>query len=348
MKKEDDKYVIFLVTRAAMILTENEKMKEEVIKYSDKHTKLKKYSAVRYLIDEKKLNEESRAYTQKMQDEYKAYQEVLKKIEAMKLRELLVSKKKGGVIVYANEKDGDISFIIENLFEMSVSASLHVENIQGYKPEKNLHVETVLKAKEKRTILELKNTNKKKKVGSFKSFLSWSKGSVDAKPDLDFVYALPFKGEQKVSQGFNGKTSHKGNAKYAVDFSLPLGTEVFAARGGKVVEIVQEHDKHGMSKDMRAFANYVIIEHSDKTFGRYFHLKKDSVKVKIGDMVKKGDFLALSGNTGRTSGPHLHFVVTRAKYKDETYKTVSVPIKFLSSKGVIDEPITGDYYTSHF
>jgi murein DD-endopeptidase MepM/ murein hydrolase activator NlpD len=344
MLRDDEPYVTYLVTRGPTILAFNTKLKKEVLAYSMKHKKLQEYSAVKYLQDEKKLDEISRAYTQKMQDEYKAYQEVLKKQEALKLRKLLIAKKKGGVIVYANEEKGDISFVIENLFEMHVSATLYVTDIQGYSSKETLPFKVVLKPKEKRNIVRLVNSDKKKAVGNFKSHLSWSKGAVDAKPELDFIYALPFKRSQRVSQGFNGTTSHRGNAKYAVDFALAKGTKVYASRAGTVVEVVQRHNKHGMSLKMRQFANYVIIEHSDKTLGRYFHLSKDGVKVKLGAKVKKGDLIAISGDTGRTSGAHLHFVVTKAEVYKEGYRSVSVPIKFLCSQGVLTEPLSGHSY----
>ena len=344
IKEDDERYVTFLVTKAPTILSDNNQLKDEVLIYSQTHKKLRKYSAVRYLIDEKKLDDSSRAYTQKMQDEYKAYQAVLQKQEADKLRKLLISKKKGGVIVYAEEKDGDINFIIENLFEMHVSSTLFISDIQGYKAKESLPTKVVLKAKEKRVVVKLINTSKKKVAGHFKSHISWSKGAVDAKPDLDYIYMLPFHNTQRVSQGFNGKTSHNGNARYAVDFAMDIGTKIYAARDGKVVEIVQSHNQHGMSLKMRQFANYVIIEHSDKTLGRYFHLQQNGVKVKLGTKVKKGDFIALSGDTGRTSGAHLHFVVTKAESIKDEYKSVSVPIKFLCSDGILTEPMSGQSY----
>jgi len=344
IKEDNEKYVAYLVTRGPTILAYNSKLKVAVLEYSAKHKKLQRYSAVKYLQDEKKLDEASRAYTQKMQEEYQAYQEVLRKQEALKLRKLLIAKKKGGVIVYAHEDKGDISFVIENLFEMHVSARLHVNEIKGYEVKERLPVQVVLKPKEKRVVAKLINTNKKKAVGYFKSHLSWSKGAVDAQPDLSFIYALPFKNSERVSQGFNGKTSHKGNAKYAVDFAMAKGTKIYATRAGTVVEVVQKHNQHGMSLKMRQFANYVIIEHKDKTLGRYFHLSKNGVKVKLGAKVKQGELIAISGDTGRTSGAHLHFVVTKTEFYKEAYRSVSVPIKFLCSQGVLTEPLSGQTY----
>ncbi|WP_309997394.1 M23 family metallopeptidase [Chryseobacterium sp. 2987] len=52
----------------------------------------------------------------------------------------------------------------------------------------------------------------------------------------------------------------------------------------------------------------LCYDNSDGTFAQYYHLKENGVKVNLGDQVKKGDVIALSGNTGWCNGPHLHFV----------------------------------------
>jgi len=344
LENKQEEYFFFLIEKGRTFLDKNSKLKNEVLRYSKKMKKLQKNETIKALQAEKELDDRSYAFMQKMQDEYKAYQEVLRKAQALKLRQLLVAKKEGGVIVYAQENRGDIDFYIENLFEMHVSSTLFIKDIQGYETKTNLPYKTVLKGKQKLKALTLYNMDKKKHVGNFRSHISWSKGSIDAKPDLDFIYALPFHESQKVSQGFNGNTSHKGNAAYAVDFAMDIGTPVYAARSGTVVEVVQRHNRHGMGRKMRQYANYVIIEHSDKTLGRYFHLKQNSVKVKLAQKIKKGDILALSGNTGRTSGPHLHFVVTKAEALRDAYRSMSVPIKFLCSEGILENPIKGNYY----
>jgi len=344
IEEKNNGYFLFLIKTGDSLLKANKSLKDEVLSYADDISQLKKDPFIQAYQEEKELDERSLAFTQKMQDEYKAYQEVLRKQEALKLRQLLVAKKEGGVVVYAEEKQGDIDFYMENLFEMHVSSTLFIKNIRGYESRTSLPYKLVLEPKAKVKVLTLYNTDRKKHVGSFSSHISWSKGSVEAKPDTDFVYALPYEKSHKVSQGFNGNTSHKGTAKYAIDFAMPIGTPVLASRSGKVVEIVQRHDKHGMGLDMRSFANYVIIEHADKTLGRYFHLKQNSVSVKLGDEVKAGTVLALSGDTGRTSGAHLHFVVTQAQEYKEAYRSVSIPIKFLCSEGILDNPIRGRMY----
>ncbi len=347
IQEQEKAYFLFLIEQGNRFVQENVKLRRAVLAYGKKIGVIEQNSYFKRLQAEKELDERSYVFSQKMHDEYRAYQEVLRKAEALKLRQLLVAKRKGGVIVYAHEAKGDIDFYIENLFEMHVSATLHMDDIQGYTTETDLPFRFILRPKQKIKALHLKNSDVNKHVGSFNSHISWVKGSVHAKHDAAFIYALPFQKSHKVSQGFNGNTSHKGNAKYAIDFAMDNGTPVYAARGGKVVEIVQEHTKHGMALSMRRFANYVIVEHEDKTLGRYFHLQHNGVKVHLGDTVEQGQLIALSGNTGRTSGPHLHFVVTKAEYTAQGYDSVSVPIKFVCSEGIIDNPVSGKEYCTY-
>ncbi|MFA5721432.1 MAG: M23 family metallopeptidase, partial [Aliarcobacter sp.] len=61
-----------------------------------------------------------------------------------------------------------------------------------------------------------------------------------------------------------------------------------------------------VAKDRFYGGKSVVIDHGHGVFSGYFHL--DEFKVKLGDFVKRGDIIALSGNTGRSTGPHLHFM----------------------------------------
>ncbi len=129
--------------------------------------------------------------------------------------------------------------------------------------------------------------------------------SIDSDPkaiDHDFQYSFPVKDPQ-ISQG-NCEGSHVGlQSRFAFDFLTDIGTEVFAARSGIVIAAVDSHPTDG------AEPNKVVIVHSDESVGVYGHLANKGVFVEPGDHVEEGQKIALSGNSGASSGPHLHFHV---------------------------------------
>jgi len=143
----------------------------------------------------------------------------------------------------------------------------------------------------------------------------------------DYKYSLPFETGKsfKVSQGYNGSISHQ--EENALDFAMGIGTNITAARDGIVVRVVDTNDTTCPEKECAKFNNFVQIYHSDGTFAEYTHIKRGGAKVKIGDEIKKGELIAESGNIGRSTGPHLHFVVFIQKLGERrTLKT-----KFLTS-----------------
>ncbi|MBC8096310.1 MAG: M23 family metallopeptidase [Akkermansiaceae bacterium] len=164
------------------------------------------------------------------------------------------------------------------------------------------------------------------------SFTNYFKlGSMTAIPD-SYVYALPYApgSTHKVTQAYGGHFSHKGSNKYAIDWKMPEGTPIYAARGGLVVKVKDDSHQGGGSLAYDRFNNYVLIRHEDGTLGHYCHLKKDGVKVVPGQTVEVGQPIALSGNTGFSSGPHLHFCVFKTRNGRERE---SLPIVFRDLAG---------------
>jgi murein DD-endopeptidase MepM/ murein hydrolase activator NlpD len=160
-------------------------------------------------------------------------------------------------------------------------------------------------------------------------------GSAQAKHNDSYAYRLPYAPgtRYKVTQAFGGSFSHKGSNLYAIDWQMAEGTPVYAARGGVVVRTKDDSTTGGGSLKFDPFNNYVLIRHDDGTLGHYCHLKKNGITVVPGQVVKPGDLIAHSGNTGFSSGPHLHFCVFMTL---DGKRRVSIPIKFKTA----DEPST--------
>ncbi|MEB2644501.1 M23 family metallopeptidase [Pseudomonas canadensis] len=148
-------------------------------------------------------------------------------------------------------------------------------------------------------------------------------------PPQAYRYPLPWRGGPfRLTQGPNGTFSHTDSkSRYAMDIAMPEGTPIIAARSGVVVKT--ENAQTGRGSD--ASGNFVRVRHDDGTEGVYLHLKQGSVSVRVGQRVAVGSPLALSGNTGNSSGPHLHFVVQRATEAG----LVSIPYEFNQPVGAL-------------
>ena len=144
-----------------------------------------------------------------------------------------------------------------------------------------------------------------------------------------YRYPLPWRGGPfRLSQGAEGQYSHFGpKNRYAMDIAMPVGTPIIAARAGVVVKV--ENSQSGRGTDPSG--NFVRVLHNDGTMGVYLHLKQGSVSVREGQQVTVGSPLALSGNTGNSSGPHLHFVVQR----NTGQGLVSIPYQFNQPVGAL-------------
>jgi murein DD-endopeptidase MepM/ murein hydrolase activator NlpD len=118
---------------------------------------------------------------------------------------------------------------------------------------------------------------------------------------------------------------------------MPVGTAVHAAREGLVINVARDHFRGGLQAGNLNEANFVQILHEDGTYAIYAHLQLDTVRVRPGQRVARGEFIANSGNTGFTSGPHLHFVVLR----NAGLRSESVPVTFAGPGGAGVTPRTG-------
>ena len=174
-------------------------------------------------------------------------------------------------------------------------------------------------------------------VASYSVGMMAMPGDPRAMPE-DVAYALPVdeRSGWHLGQGFHGGFSHTDEQnKYAVDLVVDQNTPVLAARDGVVMQVESSFDRNGLNKAMFADrANLIRILHDDGTMGVYAHLKENGVYVRVGERVGVGQQIGASGNTGYSSGPHLHFAVQ----VNRGMRLVSIPFRMVGGSGFLPLP----------
>jgi hypothetical protein len=226
------------------------------------------------------------------------------------------------VKVFADKKDNSFVLYGSNLAFCPTSLTLKVDLINMRFTPSEQKIFVIPARTEKFKLGELTIINKGEAYKYSTRYL-FTLGDV-TKRDYDsaYTYDLPYqKGKQyMLFQGYNGHFSHQN--ENALDFTMPEGSEVLAARDGIVIKVVQNNNESCLQEECKKFNNYLFVYHSDGTFAEYVHLRMNGAKFKVGDKVRKGESIAFSGNTGWSSGPHLHFVCSLPSFeKRPTIKT---------------------------
>lgn len=231
-------------------------------------------------------------------------------------------------VYFENTEDGGIEVYADNNEFCPISVRLSFELVNMKSSKGNNRIFAVPARSKKVPLTQITQIRKGKFKFSYKTRYNYGNHNL-TNYDKDFKYFLPFeKGQSfEVSQGYNGSFSHQG--ENALDFKMDIGTKVMAVRKGTVVRVIDTNNKTCPKKDCEKYNNLILIYHSDGTFAKYAHIKKNGAKVKVGDVVKKGQLIAESGNVGRSTGPHLHLVIFLQKLEERrTLKTM-----FLKDEG---------------
>lgn len=212
--------------------------------------------------------------------------------------------------------------------EVSVVFSFDLDNLKSNTNRQTTFIIPPLQKKYHLMILKASHSGK---YGFSYKYQSALGNILDDTYDLNYSYNLPYEKGQSylVSQGYNGKLSHRG--LNAIDFNEPEGTPVLAMRSGLVISVEDKFDKQGNTADFAQYNNYILILHNDGTIANYSHLKQVSILVKVGDTIAENQEIALSGQTGWITGPHLHVEV----YLPKILNRQTIQSKFKIGEGKV-------------
>jgi hypothetical protein len=201
-------------------------------------------------------------------------------------------------------------------------------NVTGFDEDVKL---AVIAAREPTVIAELKPSDRGH-VMSFGYEYRALLGEPGVKHAPTEPYRAPFALSRQfmVTQAYPDAVTHRdAGSAYAIDIAMPVGTQVYAARGGTVIEVASQFFEATQDVDKATRANIIRVLHPDGTMSIYAHLNWDSIRVRPGQIIKRGEYIADSGNTGFSSGPHLHFAVQR----NAGLRHESLPIEFAGPGG---------------
>jgi murein DD-endopeptidase MepM/ murein hydrolase activator NlpD len=228
-------------------------------------------------------------------------------------------------------------YLLYNDFWGPVEVELRFEEAVNVLSEPTLPARFIIPAQTEQTLVGIGPLNERRGF-SYRLGLSSVPGRPIKQPVEGMVILPPFSpGEEyPISQGFLGEKTHSTpDSTYAVDIAMPVGTAIHAVRSGTVMDVEEDFNRGGT--DFKKFAdkaNHVRVLHKDGTMALYAHLDLASVSVRPGARIRAGQQIARSGNTGFSSGPHLHFAIQQ----NTGLQLISVPFQFRTPDGATTIP----------
>lgn len=234
-----------------------------------------------------------------------------------------------------------------NAFYAPVELRLKITNIQGLQyPHPDQDLAWIVPARSENNLFQLPLLEDGTAV-SLEYEFRYMPGDPGARHNAPQPYRAPFaiSNDYPITQAYPEVVTHSGpDSYYAVDLAMPIGTDIFAARDGIVFDVAGGNFRAGLdiARDGPA-ANVVRILHEDGTYAIYAHLNTNTIRVRPGDRVNRGDYIADSGNTGYSTGPHLHFAVVR----NVGLRVQSVPVTFSGANAESVTPASGQILTAY-
>ena len=238
-----------------------------------------------------------------------------------------------------------VEIFARNDYYCPVQIVLELRDVSNVAATTDSEVETVLPASQRTRVMRIEPATPGEEL-HYRIAYRYAPGDPEARHAPARPYRVPFAlgNRFKVTQAYPQQLTHVDAASaHALDISLPVGTAIYAARGGTVFDIAYDSYSGGTSAADVPRANLVRILHDDGTMAVYAHLAWNSIRVRPGQRVSRGEYLADSGNTGFSSGPHLHFAVQ----VNDDLKMRSLPVTFTGPAGSAVRPSGGDELTAY-
>jgi murein DD-endopeptidase MepM/ murein hydrolase activator NlpD len=267
--------------------------------------------------------------------------------QSAEVRDLPTGAKPPSVSITTRQVDGEFQFVARNDYYAPVEVVLALDELTNIQhPENDQVMRWIVDPRSEMKLLGLATTGGNPEPAARFRFISLH-GDPRSRHEPQRPYRAPFSvaSDYQITQAFPyGVTHGTVDSRYAVDIAMPVGTDIHAARGGVVFEVASTNFRGGTDPDRdAASANIVRILHNDGTHAVYAHLNWNSIRVKPGDEVERGQYIADSGNTGFSSGPHLHFAVLR----NAGMRIESVPVVFEGPDSQGIKPTVGNVLTAY-
>ncbi|RLA25365.1 MAG: hypothetical protein DRQ63_09780 [Gammaproteobacteria bacterium] len=262
-------------------------------------------------------------------------------------RDLPSGTKAPSVSVTTSLVEREVRFTGYNGFAAPVEIIVELENLHNVElpmPDQALH--WVLAPRSRLILFELSALEDNIAPQVDYRFI-WLHGDPASEHNPTQPYRAPFAiaNDYQITQAFPVNNTHDTvDSRYAIDIAMPIGTDIHAARAGIVFEVASSNFRGGADAERYAeSANIIRILHDDGTHALYAHLNRNGIRVRPGDRVERGDYIAESGNTGFSSGPHLHFAVMQ----NFGQRIESIPIVFEGPSGTAVTPSVGDALSAY-
>ncbi len=256
----------------------------------------------------------------------------------VEVRDQQPTQEKAELIITREFAGQGVQLVANNSFYAPVEVLLELQTLRGLEfPDPDLDLHWVLPPRSETVLMYLPILESSAQAPELEFGYRYMPGDISATHQPSGPYRVPFaiSTDYMVTQAFPDMMTHTTpDSFHAVDFAAPVGTDIFAARAGVVFDVAGKNFRGGTDpiRDGPS-ANVIRILHDDGTYAIYAHLNWNSIRVKPGDRVSRGQYIADSGNTGFTTGPHLHFAVVR----NVGLRAESVPVTFA---GPTNGPVT--------